>query len=241
MLTICCWKWKPAPGYRSHFTAEHVNILARMVDRHYRRPHRVICITDDDAGIDEDIGIIPLWSDHAGLPSPHGRGNPSCYRRLRAFSAEARDLIGERFVSLDLDCVIVGDMVPVWDRPEDFVIWGDTNPTTHYNGGMWLLRAGSRRQVWETFDPVRSPIESRRQQQWGSDQGWIGACLGPNEAKWGRGDGVYSYRNHIQPPPARGGTGGALPQGARIVMFHGAVDPDHAEAQRLAWVREHYR
>lgn len=241
LLTIVTWKWRAPPGYRSSFTAEHVNTLARMVGRHYARPHRVVCITDDDAGIDAGIGITPLWSDLGGLPSPHGPRNPSCYRRLRAFSAEAAELIGERFVSLDLDCVITGDVTPLWDRPEDFVIWGDTNPTTFYNGGMWLLRAGTRRQVWDTFDPVQSPRIAQQKRQWGSDQGWIGACLGPDEAKWGTADGVYSYRNHIQPTPRHGGTAGALPANAKVVMFHGAVDPWSREAQALGWVQEHWR
>lgn len=234
-LTFVCWKWRPAAGYRSAFTAQHVNTLARMIERCYARPHQVICVTDDATGIDADIGIVPLWPTHAGLPSPHGRGNPSCYRRLRAFAADAAELFGPRFVSLDLDCVVTGDLTPLFDRPEDIVLWGDTHPTTYYNGGLWLLRAGSRRQVWETFDPVRSPAAAQRARQWGSDQGWLGACLGPNEARWTTADGVYSYRNHLK--PARG----QLPADARIVMFHGAVDPWSREAQALPWVREHWR
>lgn len=234
-LTIVTWKWR-TPGYRSTFTAEHVNILSRMVRRHYPHPHRFICVTDDDRGIDGHIGIVPIWQDFAALPNPSIQSGPSCYRRLRAFSAEAAEMFGPRFVSLDLDCVIVGDMTPVWNRPEDFVIWGDTHPTTYYNGSMWLLRAGTRRQVWETFDPIRSPQISKERRQLGSDQGWIGACLGPHEARWSTGDGVYSYRMHIRRIHQ-----GRLPQNARIVIFHGGVDPDSPEAQALDWVREHYR
>lgn len=230
-----CWKWKPRPGYRSLFTAEHVNILARMIGRNYAKPHEVLCITDDAEGIAPEVRTLPLWKDHGELISPHGPMNPSCYRRLKMFSEEARDFIGPRFVSMDLDCVIVGDLSPVVERPESFVAWGDTNPTTYYNGGLLMMTAGARRQVWEKFHPVESPKESRRLGQWGSDQGWIGACLGPKEAKWSTADGVYSYRNHIRPK------GGALPQDARIVMFHGAHDPDGPEPQRLGWVREHYR
>jgi hypothetical protein len=117
MLAVVCWKWKPKIGYRSTFCAEHVNVLRSMVERHYRKPHQLVCITDDGAGIDPRVRVVPLWQDHARLPSPHGGNNPSCYRRLRAFSAEAAELIGPRFVSVDLDCVITGDMRPVWDRP----------------------------------------------------------------------------------------------------------------------------
>ncbi|HVI92277.1 MAG TPA: hypothetical protein VM659_28565 [Dongiaceae bacterium] len=235
MLSIVCFKWKPKGAYRSIFGAQTVNILKRMVDRHYANPHRVICVTDDARDIDPDIEIMPLWDDHANVPSPHGAGNPSCYRRLKAYSKEASDWFGPRFVILDLDCVIVRDMVPVWDTPADFCIWGDTNPMSPYNGSMQLMNTGARSQVWETFDPVESPKRSKAMGYFGSDQGWIAACLGPNENRWSTVNGVYSYRNHI----AR--AAGKLPPNARIVFFHGQTDPWHPQAQALDWVKEHYR
>jgi hypothetical protein len=234
MLSVVCFKWKPKVGYRSAFSAANVNVLRAMVKRHYQKPHRFICVTDDPRGIDANVEIIPLWDDYAAVPSPCGARQPSCYRRLKAFSKEALSLFGPRFVCLDLDCVVTGDLAPLWDRDEDFVIWGDTTPRTPYNGSMFLLRAGSRRQVWEDFDPVTSPAKGRALGYFGSDQAWIGACLGPHEARWSQGDGVYSYRNDIK-------RAGGLPDDARIVMFHGGVDPWSAEAQRLPWVREYYR
>lgn len=232
-LTVCTWKWKPKPGYRSTFDASAVNTLRAMVARHYRQPHEFVCLTDDPSGIDPEIRTVPIWDDFADLPGPHG---VNCYRRLRAFSAEAAELIGPRFVSLDLDVVLVGDVAPLWDRPEDFVIWGDVARDTPYNGSMWLLRAGTRRQVWETFDPERSPAQTRALGYVGSDQAWIGACLGPGETRWTTRDGVYSWRVHLR----RGRD--VLPAGARIVMFHGADDPwmPHVR-QRQPWVARHYR
>lgn len=235
MLSFVCWKWKPSRVYRSAFGPETVNTLRRMVARHYDRPHRFICVTDDAAGIDPEVEVIPLWDDFASVPSPCGLKQPSCYRRLKAFSAEAAQLFGPRFISLDLDCVITGDLAPLFERDEDFIIWGDTNPTTPYNGSMFMLRSGTRRKVWEDFDPRTSPAKGRALGYFGSDQAWIGACLGPDEAKWSKADGVYSYRIDIK----RGD--GVLPDDARIVMFHGVVDPWSAEAQRLAWVRQFYR
>jgi hypothetical protein len=234
MLSVVCWKWKPKAGYRSAFGPETVNTLRAMVARHYAKPHRFICVTDDPAGIGSDVEIVPLWDDYASVPNPYGARQPSCYRRLKAFSSEAKFLFGDRFVSLDLDCVVTGDLVPLWDREEEFVIWGDTSPRTPYNGSMFLLKAGSRRAVWEDFDPHTSPARSKALGYFGSDQAWIGARLGPHEAKWSKADSVYSYRLDIKRL-------GGLPDDARIVMFHGAVDPWSAEAQRLAWVREYYR
>ncbi len=235
MLTVVCWKWKPPPGYRSTFLGTHVNVLRSMVARHYRIPHRFVCVTDDPAGIDQSsIEIVKLWEDYSRLPSPHGRHMPSCYRRLRMFSDDARFLFGDRFVSLDLDCVITADLSPLWDRPEDFVIWGDTNPRTPYNGSMMLMKAGSRSKVWTEFHPVRSPALAKKMGYYGSDQAWIGACLGRGEAIWGQADGVYSFRNHVRAM-------GTLPRDARIVIFHGRHDPWDSDMQKIGWVRENWR
>lgn len=235
MFEFVCFKWRPPRRYRSVFSASTVNILRAMLERHYRKPHRLTCITDDPDGIDSRVRIIPLWDDHATIQNPSGAHNPSCYRRLKLFSAEAAEIIGPRFAALDLDTVIVDDVAPIFDRTDEFAIWGDTHPKTWYNGSLWILTAGARREVWESFDPLTSPRLSRLAGHFGSDQGWISHCLGPNEVRLGKSDGIFSYRVHIEP------RGGRLPHGARIVMFHGKTDPWSASARRHAWVREHYR
>jgi hypothetical protein len=113
------------------------------------------------------------------------------------------------------------------------VIWGDTNPTTPYNGSMWMLRTGSRTRVWTDFDPQRSPMIGLAKRYVGSDQAWIAVCLGPDQPKWTRRDGVYSYRNEIAPKY------GILPHDARIVFFHGRHDPWHRDIQiKHPWVRQ---
>jgi len=235
--TVVTWKWKSAPGYRSTFGPETVNTLKRMVKRHYAHPHRFVCVTDDAAGIDADVEIVPDAKDFASLPSPTGGHNPSCYRRLRMYAPEAGRVFGsERFVSLDLDIVMTGDLDPVWNRPEDFVIWGETNPRSFYNGSMFMLTAGARPQLWADFNPRTSPTLAKRAGRFGSDQGWISYKLGKGEATWTREDGVYSFRVHLEPKNG----GEDLPANARVVHFHGKCDPWHWRAQRLAWVREHW-
>lgn len=234
MLTVVCWKWKPIAGYRSEFGPETVNVLRRMVARHYRSDFRFLCVTDDASGIDPEIEVRRLWNDFAHVPPPQGRKNPSCYRRLRAFAPDIASIFGERFVSIDLDTVIVGDLAPIFDRPEPFVIWGDTNPTTYYNGGLFLMTAGARPQVWEQFDPETSPMRAKAAGHFGSDQGWISYCLGPGEAKFSKTDGVYSFRNDIASP--RGPR--PLPEGARLISFHGNHDPWSMRVQaEYPWVR----
>lgn len=234
MLTVVCFKWKPARRYRSVFEAEHVLALQRMVAKHYRHPHRFLCITDDTTGLRGQVETYPLWHDYADVPSPHGGDNPSCYRRLRLFASDAGSIVGDRFVCVDLDTVIVRDVSPLWDRPEDFVICGETDPRSFYNGSMFLLRTGTRAKVWDTFNPRISPQRAMLAGKFGSDQGWLSYCLGKGEAMWGKSDGVYSWRLHLAPK------GGGLPGNARIVMFHGRVDPWHYDAQQHPWIRQHY-
>jgi hypothetical protein len=239
MLRICTFKWKARPDYRSQFTSAHVNVLRHMVDRHYTDPHEFVCITDDAAGIEPGIRVIKLWDDHADVRSPHGMHQPSCYRRLKLFSKEAKDFIGERFVCLDLDTVIVGDMRPLWNRPEDFCIWGDSGAPgkrTWYNGSMFMLRAGTRTKVWTEFVPSRSPREARNAGCFGSDQGWLSFILGKGEARWTERDGCYSYRVHVQPRGAE-----RLPDNAKIVFFHGKHDPWGYGVHDLPWVKEFWR
>lgn len=234
--SVVLWKWQPFKGYRSEFGPSTVNTAAAMVRRHYPHKIRVICVTDDASGIDSSVEVLPLWNDFSDVPSPHGGKNPSCYRRLRMFHPDIGSAFGRRFVSMDLDTVIVGDLLPVWDRPQDFVAWGDTNtqPGSHYNGSMMLLTAGSRPAVWTDFNPATSPAIAKRAQCFGSDQGWISYRLGAGEARWSKADGVYSYRNHLRPH------GGRLPADARIVFWHGNQDPWGLEGQQLDWVRQHY-
>ncbi len=235
-LRIVTWKWSQ-PNYRSTFTSEHVNILAGMVARFYPEPHEMVCFTDDPKGIESHIRVLPLPEKYSDVPSPHGPANPSCYRRLFMYSEQARDVIGHRFVSLDLDTVILDKMSPIWDRSDDFVIWGDTALRTYYNGSMMMMAAGSRKQVWEQFDPIESPKETRRRHMTGSDQAWISLCLGPGQPKWTTADGVYSFRNHINVKQNPG-----LPKNARIVFFHGSFDPWMPKVQQqYPWVKKFYR
>jgi hypothetical protein len=243
ILDVVCWKWKAKVEYRSHFGPGSVNTLMKMVARNLKLPHRFTCITDDPTGIDSAVRIIPLWNTYANVPNPTGARNPSCYRRLKMFSEEARELIGERIISMDLDTVITGDITPLFNRDDDFVIWGGQSiqpghPRVFcwYNGSLMMLRAGTRTRVWNEFDPDRSPMEAHRANSRGSDQGWISHCLGQKEKIWTDRDGVYSYRNHVVPNKQK------LPTGARLVAFHGRHDPWMPEVQKLnPWIEEHYR
>lgn len=235
MLTFVTFRWQPPIGYRSTFAPDTVYALKDMIARHYAGPHRFVCVTDQPMAL-PGIETIPLWEDCSAIPSPIGHSYPSCYRRLKLFAPDAGQMFGERLVSIDLDTVIVRDVSPLFDRPDDFVIWGESDfpHTTPYCGSLWMLKTGSRPQVWTEFNERTSPGDAWRAGCRGSDQGWISYILGRREAVWTRADGVYSFRKHISK------SGYRLPKDARLVSFHGKVDPWTRSAQKIEWVRANY-
>lgn len=233
VLSIVTWKWASLNPYRTSFRAVHVNTFASMIRRNLTIPHRVFCITDNPAGIDEDITTVRLWDNPVPHYGTHHR--PNCYVRLKAFSKEFEQIVGPRFVSMDLDCVITGNIDHLFDRPDDFMIWGETHDINPYNGSMWMMNAGARAHVWDDFDPAKSPEIAMQKRFFGSDQAWMCYALGPDEKRWSTSDGVYSYRCHIRP------LGGSLPGNAKIVFFHGQYNPWDADMQKIEWVMENWK
>lgn len=235
MLTFVCFKWAKE-GYRSKFGPETVRVLSNMIGRHYKKPFRFVCITDDKTGLD-GLETMKLWDDYADVRNPHGLRNPSCYRRLKLFAPEAQAWFGDgRVVCIDLDTVIVNDITPLFEDEVDFKIWGESDfPRTQWmNGSLWMLRIGSKPHVWTQFNPQTSPKEAAKAGARGSDQGWMSYILGKDQPTWGREDGVFSFRKHVQPI-------GRLPVEAKIVCFHGHQDPWSPHVNLTPWIAEHYR
>lgn len=214
MITIVTWLWK-STGWRNGYGAEHVNALQKMVAANLKMPHVFKCFTNMPEGI--DCETISLWEDPATGTHPT---RPNCYKRLKAFSEEMRPIVGDRFLSLDLDCVIVKDITPLVDRKEEFLILeGSAAP---YNGSMWMMNTGCRKKVWEHFDAMTSPkianaqkMENNRHYH-GSDQAWISYKI-PGEKTWSKRDGIYQYAYDVKDKE--------IPKDARIIFFAGGEKP----------------
>jgi hypothetical protein len=234
--SLVTFKWQPRRAYRSKFTAHHVNTLRQSFARHYPKPHRFICVTDDPVGIEPGIEIVPLWDDFSKLRNPTWPTGPNCYRRLPVFGKKFAEIAGNRFMCMDLDVVITGDMTDIVDRTEDFVIWGTTNPRIPYCASMFLMTAGVHEEVLTDFDPLRSPRIASNAGYRGSDQGWINYKLGKDIPVWNRSHGVFSYKDHVLD-----NFRGLLPSNARIVIFHGKPDPwDNTANAMSPWIKKHY-
>jgi hypothetical protein len=209
-----------------------------MIARHLSIPHRFVCIADDLSGFDGETEVIetPAAAKALGsLRSPEGVRFPSCYRRLWMFSEEAKSL-GERVLLIDVDLVVVKDFAAVVNREEDFVGWRpyrDWGAQLRFGGGIYLLRTGSRTQVWDDFKGADSIAKARRNGFRGSDQAWISHKLGHVEPYWDQSAGIYSVRDFS---PLE-----ALPNGACIVQTNGHNKPWSHMARQIPWIAENWR
>jgi hypothetical protein len=212
MITVLAWLWNQ-PGGRTKFTVDHVATWADMVSRNLSMPHRLACVTDEH-GLPPNVTRIAPPGDFETIQPKWGPRKPNCYRRLSMFRRDAAGIFGERFVCMDLDCVIGGPLDPLFDRREDLVLFNGTAPDRPYNGSMMLIRAGCRPKVFENFSQAMATVSG--QKFVGSDQAWLALCLGSREKTWGEADGVYwygqgsSYKKQVQP---------------RVLFFPGKVKP----------------
>lgn len=221
MITIVFWKWK---GERADdYTSERVNVAARAVSANLRLPHRFVCITDDPSGLAPHIGTVPLPE----MPDAPSRNGFRTWVKLRAFDPAFARTLGERLLILDVDMIVTGDLTALFARTEPVVCWhhGPISKGLYYQGGMILMDAGARPQVWESFDPATSPAILEELGYAGDDQAWMSHCLWPHEATWPKGQILKARHLRDQIPP-----------GARMIHFAGRLKPWHPECRRQ-WPR----
>lgn len=232
-INIVCWKWhpiqeKPKTKKTVNFTAQHVNALFYMLKKHVTIPFDLICVTDDWEGILPEIIIHPLWDQWRNLGG--------CFTRLVCFQKDFA-YFGRKFTSIDLDCVITGNIDDILLREESFVIWqpeNDINRIARYCGSLWTLEAGMHSVVYDRFTTYNLPPTRNGKYLGGTDQLHISKVL-PNSAVYNSKDGVYNFVPDIFRKE------GELPENAKIVFFNGRFMPDEIFLlSKCPWIAQHY-
>lgn len=220
-LTVVLHLWE---GWRPVYDYRHVNAMVRMLKDYLYVLHDVVCFTDTPKGIICPTELLqPL-----DIVVPEGK--PNSYCRLRMFSPwAAKRFSGKMILSIDLDAVILKPIDPLNPPDLDFKI--NKGIACAYNGGMWLLRPGTRNKVWSLFSEHTFQT-TQALGLTGSDQAWLSHIL-PGEATWGKEDGVY----HFSHTPL-----GTNLSECRIMFFAGAKKPWSKECRdRFFNVYSHYR
>lgn len=233
------WLWKQTP-IRHDFNADKINRWAEQISKNLTIPHVLGCVTEHPEGIDSSIKIIepPKLFENVRISAWDERaGAPQCYRRLALFHPDAKDLFGgyEWIVQSDADMIATQLLDPLFTRDYPFRIFNGTSSNRPYNGGLVMIRAGARPQVYERFaaNPIKVATEARKQYV-GSDQAVISYILGPGEMTWGEHDGVYYYsprvirlHNGMRQPPSN----------MRMLFFPGDVKPWNNNVKHV-WMRD---
>jgi hypothetical protein len=240
LLSVVTYLWSPDEGSKySEYRAEDVRLLQRMVARNLSVKHRFIVVTDKPKlfAEDADIQAVPINR------KTHVAG--TCFVRLFTFSPQARAVLGERVLQLDLDTVIVGSLDPIVDRNEDLVLWrnprkwaltfpevGYAKELAWFNASMLLHSPGTWGVIWQNFGPARP---------WARDDQWlISDYAGKDNPYWDQSHGVYRLapvrRRHL-------GVFGELPENARIVNFPGTAAKEflRGKPESNPWIAEHRR
>lgn len=228
MLSIVCWKWGTL------FGSVYVNRLRAMFARQLKLDHRVFCVTDDPTGIDGDIETVPLTE---------YLDTPRCRRRMIQYSTSFGQRFGKRFLSVDLDVVLVGDVTSLLSRVEPLVCWKVAHSAV-YSGSWVLMNVGVLHPMWERFkaNPLGFPKQASPFGI-GSDQAMLNLYLRNRRvAHWTDADGLVTYYGegyeryeHLGVGPNRP----TLPKHARVVVL-GSADKAVMDEARYDWVREHW-
>jgi hypothetical protein len=236
---ILCMKWGTKYG------PEYVDRLYGMVRRHLRGDFGFVCLTDDARGIRAEVRCLPI----PDLELPPGLPERG-WKKLTTFAADLHGLHGTALF-LDLDVVIVDSIDPFFEQPGDFLIIHDWKRPWRVTGNSSVYRfeIGTHPEVLEGFRADHASVRERfrNEQAWLSDALHRQGRLAYWPASWCR-----SYKYHCIPPwPTHYWRAPAIPAGARILVFHGEVNPPDALAGRrnrrgrfvrpAPWIAEHWR
>lgn len=218
-VNVMCMKWG------SKYGPEYVNKLYSMVKRNLTIPFRFACFTDDATGLDSRIEVFPMPEIH--VPEKH---QISPWRKLTILGEQLGTLSGTTMF-LDLDIVIVDNIDCFFVLEGDFCIienWTQLGQGIG-NSSVYRFEVGAHKNVLEHYNNNTDEVLAnyRNEQIFLSKKiVEFGGKITYWPEKWCR-----SFKRHAIPKmPFRYFKTPQIPEGAKIVVFHGHPHPDEAIA-----------
>lgn len=232
---ILCMKWGTKYG------PEYVNRLYTMVRRHLSGDFNFVCLTDDSRGIRAEVQCHPIPPLNLNLKPGQRDG---AWKKLTTFEGELHGLRGTALF-LDLDVVIVGSLDDFFTQSGEFLIIHDYPRFWRFgqriigNSSVYRFTLGAHADVLAHFRAhTQQVLQNHRNEQhflshFLHRQGKLGY--------WPQG-WCPSFKYHSIPTwPSNYWHAPRVPDGARIVIFHGEVNPHDALAgrrnKRLGFIR----
>jgi len=238
-VNVICMKWGTLYG------PHYVNRLYRMTARNLSRPFRFVCFTDDARDLRPEVETAPI---------PAIRIDPSYenlpWKKLAVYATDLGGLCGPALY-LDLDVVVIGDLDAFFEYPGAYcIIHNWTHPDRLVgNSSVFRFEIGAHVELLERY-------EQESTQHWidlyRNEQAYLSHVLGRDRLTYWPADWCASFKKHCLP----GGIGNwvktaQIPDGARIVVFHGHPNPDDAmignwpgswykRLRPVPWIGEHW-
>lgn len=179
--------------------AAYVAELRAGLRRHLRVPHQVHVVTDDAASLYPGAYCRPPDSSLRGW-----------WHKLRLFKPGMFP-DGARVLYLDLDTTIVGDLSAIASYDGTFALLRDFYRPAGYGSGVMTWRAPFGAHIWERWNDAGRPIMA------GGDQEWIeGSAPGADRLQDLFPGQLVSFKADCL---------AGVPEGARLVCFHGRPKP----------------
>lgn len=211
------------------FLPVHVAAMARQVARHVKIPHRFVVLSDVDVAA-ERIPLTHNW--------------PGYWSKMELFRP---DLEGD-ILAIDLDSVIV-DEISHFGGLNRLALLQDFYHPARLASGVMFLPALARERIWTHWIAAPGPenhiLRCQKFDAGGirGDGKFLNDLIGSKCASFqGLFPGqIVSYKAHVKKATGkrheRGD--GTLPQGAKIVCFHGQPRPWARELSGLDWIPDY--
>ncbi len=201
------------------YTAQDVNVLYSMVNRHLTLPYRFVCLTDDKSDIRTEVECYDMPNIYV----------PKCkavspWRKLGMFSPTIADLQGKTLF-LDLDIVIFDELNSFFTYSEKFAIienWTQKGQGIG-NSSVYCFNIGAHTEVLNYYNNHPEEVT----QLYSNEQVYLSKKIA---------DIVYwpdtwcrSFKKHCMPAlPLRYFQYPKKPNGVKILVFHGDPKPEDA-------------
>jgi hypothetical protein len=244
-LTVCCFLWTDPARQRSYtFGRDDVKLWNDMIEKNLTIPHRRVCITHRPDLVEDFIETIPID------PAKHVPG--LCTVKLMVRRPDMAEVLGNRILMMDIDCVATGNLNSLVERDEPSVFWRNPNfeiggRRGYTQGSLQLFDAGSYSELWHDFDSNATPAMLNRRFG-GGEQAWISERLNTawpepgwewDVPVWTEEDGVYGA-GRLFGGKADKGVQSELPENAKIVFFPGDRNPSQPEVRQAhPWIERY--
>lgn len=213
------------------YGADYLNRLYGMIARHTTPPFEVYCLTDSAEGVRPEVTCLPLPEMGCEMPT----GTYGIWGKSRLWRPDIG--IEGPALFLDLDLVITGSLNPFFEYGDPDAVILARNPNTPFEklGQTSIFRfpVGKLAPLRETFLADPQGIADR----YGFEQRFVSRNAPGGISFWPR-DWVALFKwdcvpvfplNYLRAP--------RLPEGARVVLFPGGLNPPDAIEGR--WTRRH--